>query len=196
MKTAPTQIPHCYLLDGDIHYDPRGSFYKMLHEPTLQALGLQTDFRESFITTSRKGTIRGMHFQTPPSEHAKLVSCVSGTVLDVLVDLRVGSPVYGVPVWFPLRGDTTDLLYIPSGVAHGFAALEDATRVLYYVTTVHDPDHDAGIAWDSIGLDWIQAVDECGFKGLRWADVPPVLSERDTSLPRLTDYQSPFLFVA
>ncbi len=194
MKTQETRIPGCYLLDGDLHKDVRGSFYKMLHRPTLEALGLEADFVESFITVSCKGTIRGMHFQEPPTEHAKLVSCVTGTVLDVLVDLRKGSPMYGVPVYFPLRGDTTALLYIAAGVAHGFAALEDNTRMLYYVTTVHAPDCDKGIAWNSIGLDWKKAVEDCGLAGLCWEDSSPILSERDKRQPSLADYQSPFVF--
>jgi dTDP-4-dehydrorhamnose 3,5-epimerase len=185
MQAIPLDIPGCYLLQGIRPEDARGDFFKLFHAPTLAALGLETHFPESYLSTSRRGVIRGMHFQTPPADHAKLVCCVTGRARDGLVDLRKGSPTFGKSCTLILSQDAPDVLYVPRGVAHGFAAHEDDTRMWYLVSSVHAPAMDAGIRFDSVGINW-------------WADGPriiePVLSVRDRDFPALQDFPTPFVY--
>ncbi len=135
--------------------------------------------RESFYSTSRRGVLRGMHFQTPPHSHAKLVYCIRGSALDVVVDLRKSSPRYGAAASAELSEKNHQQLFIPTGLAHGFLALESDTVLVYMTTTVHSPSHDMGIHWDSFGFDW--------------GTEAPTLSARDARLPTLGAFDSPFL---
>ncbi len=162
--------------------DARGGFVKLFHRDAFAALGLCADIAEVFCTTSHRHVIRGLHFQTPPHQHAKLVCCLEGAVQDVALDLRRDSPRYGEHVSIELSGEAGNALYLPAGVAHGFCALSESATLLYFTSSVHAPDHDAGIAWDSAGI--------------TWATRSPVLSERDQRHPRLADFDSPFTLAA
>lgn len=164
------------LLSRPIARDRRGSFRKLVHAGAFADLGLSTDFPEQYVSVSEAGVVRGMHFQSPPHDHHKLVSVLSGRILDVVVDLRPGAG-YGRAASVELDGDDGRSLWIPSGFAHGFLALERAS-VLYDVGSVHAPDHDHGIAWDGFGFAWPVA--------------DPVLSDRDRLLPPLSDFVTPF----
>jgi len=161
-------------------HDTRGTFVKSYHKDTLDAHGLVSEFRESFYSTNAKGVIRGMHFQYPPHEHAKLVYCTSGRLIDVIVDLRKGSPTFGRWTAIELSGDNYRAVYLPVGVAHGFCVLEDHTTMVYLTSTVHAPGSDAGIRFDSFGYDW--PVEK------------PVISERDLAFPQLSGFKSPFIY--
>lgn len=180
MQAQPTNIPGCHLLQMDARHDARGSFAKTFHAPKFAELGLRTDWREEYYSTSRRDVVRGLHFQTPPADHAKLVFCLVGAVLDVVVDLRRGSPAFGRAQAFTLSGENARGLYLPTGCAHGFVATSEEAGMYYKVTSVHSPHNDAGIAWDSIGFDWPVAA--------------PILSDRDRHHPVLADYASPFAF--
>lgn len=160
------------------HHDARGMFLKTYHEPTFRELGLGTDWREEFISTSIKGVIRGMHFQAPPHQHAKFVVCLSGRVLDVALDLRVRSGTYGRWIAVELAPEKANGLYIAEGFAHGFLALEEQSTLLYKVSTVHAPESDRGIRWDSFGFPWPVKA--------------PVVSTRDTAFETFDDFQTPF----
>lgn len=180
MEIEPTGIPGCHIVQARVLRDPRGTFVKTFHAPRFAELGLRTDWREEYFSVSAGGVVRGMHFQTPPADHAKLVFCLTGEVLDVVVDLRRGSPAFGRVEAVSLSADNGRGLYLPTGCAHGFVALSEAAGMYYKVTSVHVPDHDAGIAWDSIGFDWpVEA---------------PSLSDRDRRHPRLADFDTPFAF--
>lgn len=181
MDIEPLAIPGCHMLYAKVLRDPRGTFVKTLHEPTFEAAGLRTDWREEYFSVSQPGVVRGMHFQLPPAEHAKMVFCLTGEVLDVVVDLRRGSPTYGQAHGFSLSAENGRGLYIPTGCAHGFVAIGEASGMYYKVSSVHAPDQDAGIAWDSINFDW--PVRE------------PALSDRDRRHPSLAHFDSPFTFV-
>jgi dTDP-4-dehydrorhamnose 3,5-epimerase len=130
---------------------------------------------------SKKGVLRGLHFQLPPADHAKAVYCVEGRVIDAVVDLRVGSPTYGQGLTYELDAAKGNGLYIPRGFAHGFYVPVDKAVFVYKIETPWVPALDAGIAWDSAGLDW--------------PDKSPVLSEKDGKLPKLKDFQSPFKYI-
>lgn len=118
-----------------------------------------------------------MHFQRPPHAHSKLVYCTSGTILDVVVDLRIGSATYGDHVSLEISSDTGNILYLSEGLAHGFYAITDAT-VVYNVSSVYSPESDTGVLWSSIGMNW--------------PDDSPDLSERDMDFPTLAEFKSPF----
>ena len=119
-----------------------------------------------------------MHFQLPPMDHVKMVYCVEGKVLDAVVDLRKGSPTYGRFDLFELSAAKANSLYIPKGMAHGFCVRSERAIMVYKVSTVHSPAHDAGLLWNSMEIPWPIAE--------------PILSERDAAFPRLDTFVSPF----
>lgn len=173
-----TSIPGCYRVSPNAQGDRRGRFVKVFHQRIFEERGLETQFAEEFYTVSARGVIRGMHFQRPPADHAKLVYCVHGAVLDVVLDLRVGSPAYGQCAAFELNAENGEFVYIPQGLAHGFCALTDESTLVYKVSTVHSPENDCGVLWNSIGVDW--PVRE------------PILSVRDQGFAPLAAFKSPF----
>jgi dTDP-4-dehydrorhamnose 3,5-epimerase len=180
MRVEQTAIPGCYLLLPLLNKDNRGSFVKTFHREVFAQHGLVTEFAEEYYSISYKGVLRGMHFQTPPHAHFKLIYCLTGAVLDAIVDLRVGSPTYQQTETLTLSAALGNMLYIAPGVAHGFYALTDEAVMQYKVTTVYAPAHDVGIRWNSAGI--------------VWPDASPILSERDRSFPALVDFHSPFQF--
>ncbi len=180
MRVKQTAIPGCYQLFPLGHKDNRGSFVKTFHKEVFAKHGLVTKFAEEYFSVSHKGVLRGMHFQTPPYDHFKLVYCLAGQVMDAIVDLRVGSPTYKKSETLKLSAELGNMLYIAPGVAHGFYALTDEAIMQYKVTTVYAPEHDGGIRWDSAEIEW--------------PSVTPILSTRDRAFPRLADFQSPFQF--
>lgn len=180
MQLNESAIPGCYEVVPSVHTDARGTFVKTFHAPTFHALGLATDFAEEFYSESNKNVIRGMHFQLPPEDHIKLVYCTSGVVMDVVVDLRQGSPAYGRHAVFELSPASANMVYIPKGMAHGFCALSDRATMMYKTSTAHAPDLDHGIRWDSAGI--------------RWPVMAPILSARDAGLPSLDQFASPFRY--
>jgi dTDP-4-dehydrorhamnose 3,5-epimerase len=177
---APTGIPGCLEVLPRAADDERGRFVKFFHGPSYAACGLDHEFAEAFYTTSRCGAIRGMHLQLPPYDHAKLVWCVAGAMVDVLLDLRRGSPTYGEHVALELDESVPRGLYIPPGVAHGFCTTSDRSILGYLVTSVHSPQHDSGVRWDTFGMEW-----PCG---------SPIVSARDATLPALEEFVTPFEF--
>ena len=173
-----TPIAGLKIVEAHIASDARGSFVKPFHRPSFAAQGISCDFAEFYFSTSCRDTIRGMHFQVPPLDHAKMVACIVGSALDVVVDLRSTSPTYGRTFSIRIDAQSGAAIYIPSGCAHGFLALEDATILSYLTTSPHSPEHDHGIRWDSIDFEWPVAS--------------PVVSPRDAGLPSLADFDSPF----
>ena len=135
---------------------------------------MEVIFKESFYSVSRKSVLRGMHFQLPPNDHAKLVYVVSGEILDVAVDLRRESRTYGEHVTKLLNAESAQSLYMEKGMAHGFMVMSDMATVVYLTSTVHAPESDQGIHWDSFGCDWGQDK--------------PIVSERDSSFSPLHDF--------
>lgn len=177
MEILKELLPDCFLLQPNRFVDSRGSFVKTYHEGLFQALGVNLDIREEFYSVSHKNVIRGMHFQLPPHEHDKLVYCTHGAVMDVLLDLRKG-PGYGNVASTELSGENAHLVFIPKGIAHGFLALTDEALMLYKTSTVHAPEADCGIRWDSFGFDWEMAE--------------PIISTRDQQHSVFADFVSPF----
>ncbi|HEX8303049.1 dTDP-4-dehydrorhamnose 3,5-epimerase [Sphingomonas sp.] len=178
MEFIESMLPGVGILQSRVMADARGAFVKTFHQDMFEGLGLRTDWKEEYFSHSVAGVVRGMHFQLPPHDHAKLVFCLAGEVLDVVLDLRTDSPTFGKCASFELTGDNGQGVYMPPGCAHGFVSRSDLSTLYYKVTSVYAPSADAGIAWDSFGFDW--GVDA------------PLLSERDQRHPRFGDFDSPF----
>lgn len=182
MKIEATDIPGCFLVRAGRGQDARGSFVKTFHADSFEAAGLRTDWRETYCSASHRGVIRGMHFQLPPADHAKLVFCTAGQVVDVVLDLRRGSPTFGQHRAFRLDEAEGVGVYIPTGCAHGFQSLSESSTMDYKVTSVHSPEHDAGISFDSFGFEW--PIDAA------------ILSDRDRRHPGFDAFETPFRFDA
>jgi dTDP-4-dehydrorhamnose 3,5-epimerase len=178
MTGEATEIEGVMRLHPVIFRDARGEFVKTFHSEQFRELGLDFEPREQFFSTSHRDVIRGMHFQNPPADHSKLIFCLQGTVLDVALDLRKSSRTFGKFVSTELSESNRTCLYIPRGCAHGFISLTEPSLVIYQTSTVHDPKHDAGVRWDSFGLEWPCAN--------------PILSDRDRQFPKLSEFPSPF----
>ena len=178
MQLEHTPFEGCFEIRCMQFPDRRGSFVKTFHEGFFRANGLRCDWREEYYSVSVRHVLRGIHFQKPPQDHAKLVYCLAGSVLDVVVDLRKDSSTYGQVASFELSAAKANSLYLPSGLAHGFLSLSEQAIMQYKVTSVHSPEHDAGILWNSIGFDW--------------PVTDPVISDRDRQHPSLRDFVSPF----
>jgi dTDP-4-dehydrorhamnose 3,5-epimerase len=162
------------------HRDARGLFIKAVHAPSFAVHGLRSDFCETFYTVSGENVLRGMHFQLPPADHAKLVYCLNGTATDVSLDLRRGSPTFGRFAVVELSAEKRNGMYLSKGIAHGFHVIQAPAVMVYHVTSVHAPSLESGVRWDSFG-----AV---------WQTQSPLLSPRDSALPRMEDLRTPFEF--
>lgn len=180
MKLHPTIISGCYGVGLSPRLDKRGSFVKTFQASAFRELGLETGFLESFYSVSEPNVLRGMHFQLPPSDGAKLVYCLQGAVLDVALDLRVGSPSFARHTAFELCAETASAAYIPSGVAHGFYTRKGPAVLIYQVSSEYDPALDTGVLWSSLKMDW--------------PSVTPICSARDSNFASLRDFVSPFRF--
>lgn len=167
------------------HGDARGFLSETYSRRRFKELGVDIDFVQDNHTFSAvKGTIRGLHFQIPPHEQGKLVRVLRGAILDVVVDIRHGSPAFGRPISVELSAENWRQLYVPPGFAHAFCTLTPEAEVLYRMTGYYSPETDRGLAFDDpdLGIQW-----PVGPKG-------PVLSEKDRHHPRLSDLPAYFRY--
>jgi dTDP-4-dehydrorhamnose 3,5-epimerase len=178
MTKTPTNLPGCFVLEPRIFSDHRGDFIKIFNADVFQELGLNASFKEEYYSTSKKGVLRGLHFQVPPSAHVKCIICLQGEIFDVVVDLRKESPTYGKHFTIHLKASEPKVLYIPEGMAHGFLSLTNDTLFLNKTTTVFDGPSDKGIRWDSCGINW--------------PSHSLILSGKDEELPGFNEFNSPF----
>ena len=178
LERIKTGLEGCFLLKPKIFADHRGSLTKLFHKPTFEELGLTSEFSEEYFSISRKNVLRGLHFQLPPHDHYKIVTCLSGKIFDAVVDLRKSSPTYKQSYSIILDAEDPCMLYIPSGFAHGFIALKEGSIFLNKTNTVYHQASDAGIKWDSCGIDW--------------PIIKPIVSIKDENLPKLSLFESPF----
>ena len=178
MRLNETPLPGVYIVEQIISKDSRGAFVKNFQSSQFQRYGLECSFKESYYTKSREDVIRGMHFQTPPHDHAKFITVISGTIIDVVLDLRESSKTYGTYFQIELSRENRKSLYIPRGVAHGFGVLSDSAIAYYQVTSEYAPEHDEGIHFNSFGFSWPIA--------------DPIISDRDNMLSSFEKFNSPF----
>jgi len=178
MEIIGTPLSGLLVLQAVPFCDARGGFQKPFSEITFREYGLTAGFKEFYYSVNRKDVIRGMHFQTPPCDHDKLVYVSRGRIVDVVVDIRKASPTFGKYFETELNAVDGASLFIPRGFAHGFCSLEDGTVVNYAQTSCYDREHDAGISYRSFGYNWPVS--------------DPILSDRDLSFPGLQHFNSPF----
>ena len=182
LKVVATEIPGLFELWADPRPDARGCLVKTFDRTAYADAGLATTFEEELYVRSRRGVVRGMHFQTPPAEQEKVVFCEHGSVFDVAVDLRKGSPTFGGAVSRELSAERGNGLYVPAGLAQGYAVTSEEAVVSYRLTSGYAPENEGGLLWSSVGVVW--PVDA------------PTVSERDLALPALDGFRSPFDYVA
>ena len=157
MQVVSTAIPEVKEIRPVRHRDPRGFFSEIFREAVLREHGIDVAFvQENHSLSAARGVIRGLHFQTEPEAQAKLVRVGAGSILDVAVDIRQGSPHYGRHVAVVLSAAEGNQLFVPEGFAHGFCTLEPNTEVIYKVNRYYSPTHDCGLAWDdpALGIAW------------------------------------------
>jgi len=180
-------LPGVFLFSPKQHGDSRGFFSETFNARQFAEYVPDTLFvQDNHSLSAEAGVIRGLHFQTPPHTQGKLVRVPRGRVLDVVVDLRLGSPTYGEHLSVELSGENWQQMWVPPGLAHAFCTLEPNTEFSYKVTDYYAPDCDAGIAFDDadLGIDW--QIDLA----------TATLSQKDRNLPKLKDFISPFKFEA
>lgn len=178
MIKIETPFEGLYVLETVHFQDERGGFQKLFNYEFFKLNGLECDFKEFYYSVNRKHVIRGMHFQLPPYEHAKLVYVSRGRIKDVVVDIRKQSQTFGKCFSIELDEYKAQYLYIPIGFAHGFLSLEEGTIVNYAQTSSYSKEHDCGILQSSIGFDW--SVEN------------PIVSGRDLTFDTLQHFQTPF----
>jgi len=175
MRTLPTRIDGLVLLEPAVFGDHRGFFAETFCADAWREAGIDVDFVQDNHSRSRRGTLRGMHFQTAPGQ-AKLIRCARGAIVDVVVDLRRGSATFGEWEAFELDDDAMRQLFVPVGFAHGFCVTSEVADVAYKCSSYYDPATEAGIAYDdpAVGIAWPEGVE-------------PIVSERDANAPTLAD---------
>ncbi len=182
MNVVETGIPGAVVLEPVVHRDERGFFVETLRREWLDDLGVTHDWVQDNHSRSTRGVLRGLHFQTHPGQ-AKLVRCARGAILDVVVDLRRGSPVYGQWRAVELDDVAHRAILIPVGLAHGFVVLSEVADVVYRCSNYYDGATEAGIAWDDPDV------------GVAWPDMEVTVSDRDRGAPRLRDVADGLPFV-
>lgn len=170
MEAVDLSLPGLKLIRPNIFPDPRGFFRETYRQPRYEALGVDCRFVQDNHSYSRKGTVRGMHFQRNPGQD-KLISVIAGAVFDVAVDIRPDSPTFGKWEGVFLDGTKGEQLFIPRGFAHGFCVVSDDAHLLYKVSSVYDPSEEMGFAYDDADIN------------IAWPVSEPIVSERDRCCP-------------
>ncbi len=182
MKLDEVKIPGLKVISPNVFEDPRGYFFESYSKKSFEEAGIAEEFVQSNQSLSQKGVLRGLHFQHPPHAQSKLVRVIKGSVLDVVVDIRKGSPCYGQHFTIVLSEQNKLMFYIPTGFAHGFLTLEDNTIFSYKCGNYYHKAAEDGILWNDKTLN------------IDWNIQDPILSEKDKLNTLFSDFQSPFTF--
>lgn len=184
MKFIESKIPDVYIIEPSVFGDDRGYFLETFNLNNFERSIHPIKFLQDNESKSSKGVIRGLHFQKPPFEQAKLVRCIQGRVIDVVVDIRKGSPTYGKHEAVELSGENKRQLFVPRGFAHGFCVLSEWAIFAYKVDNIYAPEFDSGIRYDDqeLNINW----------GLKEEEIQ--LSPKDQNLKPFKDLDSPFKF--
>ena len=178
MKIEETKIKEVKIITPIVYDDIRGSFFETFKSTLFESNGLPNNFHQDNQVRSKKDVLRGLHYQLSEPQ-GKLVQVVFGSILDVAVDIRVGSPTFGKYHSIKLSSRNKKIFYIPEGFAHGYLVTSPDSIVLYKCTNIYDDKDEYGIRWDDKTI------------GIKWGDVKPILSSRDQKLPTLNN--QPFL---
>lgn len=182
MNVIKTDIEGVVVIEPRVFDDARGYFFESYSKRRFDEVVRPIEFVQDNESMSTRGVIRGLHFQRPPFSQSKLVRCVRGAVLDVVIDIRRGSPTYGRHIAVELTGENRRQLFVPRGFAHGFAVLSDEAVFQYKCDNYYHPESEGGIsiADHSLGIDW------------RIDPAEAILSEKDLRNPMFSDFESPF----
>ncbi len=180
MEIISTPIPDLFVIQPNVFKDNRGYFFESFNHKKFQDKGIEHLFVQDNESKSQKGVLRGLHFQKPPYAQGKLVRVITGSVLDVAVDIRSKSPTYGKHFSVILSEENKSMLWIPEGFAHGFVTLEDNTIFSYKCTNFYNKDSEGSLLWcdNELAINW--GIDE------------PILSDKDKISPIFKDFVSPF----
>ena len=181
MEFIPTDIPDVIHIKPDVFGDDRGFFMETYREELFAKHGIRKRFVQDNLSMSKKGTIRGLHYQIVKPQ-AKLVMVTRGRILDVAVDIRRSSETFGQSVQVELSGDNRELLYIPEGFAHGFEVLSEEALFMYKCGDYYYPQGERGIAWNDESLE------------IKWTTPDPIISGKDRNNPKLKDVKKENLF--
>ena len=176
MNCVELELEGVTLITHDVHADDRGSFSRLFCLESLERLELPAHWPQGNISTNhRRGTMRGMHFQRPPCAEEKLVRCMHGRMLDVVVDLREDSPTYLQHLQIELCASDGKMLYVPRGFAHGFLTLVDDTSVFYLMGNTHQPESATGLRWNdpALGIEWPEGIQVISKQDQSWPDWDP-----------------------
>jgi dTDP-4-dehydrorhamnose 3,5-epimerase len=173
VEVHQTGLPGVLVIVPDVHRDERGFFFETYHIEKYRGAGIIEPFVQDNHSRSVRGTIRGLHLQVRRPQ-GKLIRVLEGTIFDVAVDVRRGSPTFGKWVGVELSAANFKQCYVPGGFAHGFSVASEAAQVEYKCTDLYDPEAELGIAWDDPDL------------AIGWPACQPILSDRDRNLPRLS----------
>jgi dTDP-4-dehydrorhamnose 3,5-epimerase len=179
MNFKETYIKDLLVIEPSVFTDDRGYFLESFHKKKLENF-IHEDFVQDNESSSKKGVLRGLHFQKPPFAQGKLVRAISGSVLDVVVDLRKNSPTYGKHYKHILTGTHKEQLYIPEGFAHGFLVLEDDTIFSYKCTNYYNKESEVSLSWNDPTIN------------INWQADNPIISEKDQNGLAFKNYNSPF----
>ena len=181
MDILETKLHGLCILEPRVFEDVRGYFLESYNKETFKKIGIDVDFVQDNQSLSSKGTLRGLHFQKPPYAQAKLIRVITGSILDVAVDIRTDSKTYGKYFSAILDGENKRMLYIPEGFAHGFLSLEDNTLIQYKCSDLYNKESEGGIVWNDpdININW----------GI---DYEPIISDKDKNNIFLKNFKSPF----
>ena len=184
MEVIKTAIPEVVILEPKVYQDDRGYFFEAFSEEVFSHIVTPTHFVQDNESRSSYGVVRGLHFQAPPYAQAKLVRVVKGSVLDVAVDLRKGSPSYGTHVAVELSEENHRMLFIPRGFAHGFSVLSPDAIFQYKCDNYYAPQSEGAVAWDDpiLSIDW------------RVPTPDVILSTKDAYHPCLDEFDTPFIY--
>jgi dTDP-4-dehydrorhamnose 3,5-epimerase len=176
------EIPEVVLIEPKVFGDERGFFMETYKMPDFVAAGIKTNFVQDNHSHSTKGILRGLHYQNPPFAQGKLMRVVKGEIFDVAVDIRKGSPTWSKWVGVILSEENRNIVYVPTGFAHGFCILSEVAEVVYKTTNVYSAESEAGIIWNDEALN------------IEWPVKEPILSEKDRKLPALKDANIKFYY--
>ena len=184
MNLINTKISGLIIIEPKVFGDLRGYFFESYNQKKFEENISKTSFVQDNESKSSKGVLRGLHFQKPPFAQAKLVRCIEGRVIDVAVDIRKGSPTYGMHVSVELSAENKRQLFVPRGFAHGFAVLSETAVFAYKVDNIYAPEYDSGIKYNDkdLNINWILAENDVQ------------LSAKDDNLSFFKDLDSPFKF--
>lgn len=175
MKFTETVLPGAFVIDIEVIQDERGFFARRWSRPEFEEYGLNANIAQCSVSFNQKrGTLRGLHYQTKPHEEAKLVWCISGAIHDVILDLRPISSTYKKWIAVDLTAANRKMLYVPEGFAHGYQTLEDDTEVSYQISESYQPEYAKGVRWN----DPVFEID--------WPLPDRIMSERDKNFPDFT----------